>query len=82
MLEVVARPAELAGLPWAVECARTEPQLFRSGKNAEACARRLANRLAESGAGVRLTIFLRDGSVARALEVLPPSSAAEVAYPS
>ncbi len=72
MQEVVVRPSEHPSqLAWTVEWAPNEPQVFHSGASAEACARRLANRLARSGSGVRLSIYLRDGSIAKAIEVMP-----------
>lgn len=76
MHEVVVRPSEHPSqLAWTVEWPPNEPQVFRSGASAEACARRLANRLASAGAGVQLRIYLRDGSVAKAIDVLPTAPA-------
>jgi len=64
------------GLPtgWAV---RTEhaagEMLFHTGAAAEAAARRLAERLASTGFPAKLTVRLRDGSVAGRF-VFPPAA--------
>jgi len=50
---------------WAVDSTALEaPLLFRSGGEAEAAARRLAEQLARSGQIAELVIVLRDGSIA------------------
>ncbi len=50
---------------WAVESGGIEaPMFFRSGAQAEAAGRRLAERLARSGQGAELVIVIRDGSIA------------------
>lgn len=53
-----------AGDAWQVRAPSSEPALFRSGGQAEACARRLARRLADSGSLVEIEIYLRDGGLA------------------
>lgn len=41
------------------------PLVFRSGASAEGAAVRLAQGLSEAGEGARVSIFIRDGSLAR-----------------
>lgn len=41
------------------------PLFFRSGASAESAAVRLAQGLSEAGQGARVSIFIRDGSLAR-----------------
>jgi hypothetical protein len=55
----------LDGKGWMVECSGAENgQMFVNGAQAESSARRLAQRLADAGRPSRLTVYLRDGSVA------------------
>ena len=55
------------GDAWQVLPASAEPSLFRSGGQAELCARRLAESLARYGRVVEVEIFLRDGRLAARL---------------
>ena len=56
---------------WNVQPQSSEPALFRSGGQAEACARRLARRLADAGRAVTIEIHLRDGRLAGRLQFDP-----------
>jgi len=57
------KPVE--GRGWVVECSGTaNAQLFVSGAKAEMSARDLAHRFAQAGTSSRITLYLRDGSVA------------------
>jgi hypothetical protein len=49
---------------WQVRPPSSEPALFRSGRQAELSARRLAERLARFGRSVEIEIRLRDGRLA------------------
>ena len=49
---------------WAVAIQSIEPLLFKSGAQAESCARRLCESLAMTGRPRRLRIVLPDGHVA------------------
>ncbi len=50
---------------WAVRSSNVENEmLFSAGAKAEAAARDLARRYAESGAAAEVSIFLRDGALA------------------
>ena len=60
-----------AGDAWQVRTPSSEPTLFRSGGQAEACARRLAKRLAGSGGLAEIEIYLRDGQLAGRLRFAP-----------
>jgi hypothetical protein len=60
-----------AGHAWQVRAPSSEPALFRSGGQAEACARRLATRLAHAGRSVEIEIHLRDGRLAGRLQYMP-----------
>jgi hypothetical protein len=53
------------GNGWAVRSSGFENEmLFNAGAKAEAAARALAHRVAESGRAAEVTIFLRDGALA------------------
>jgi hypothetical protein len=57
---------------WMVRSDAVDNELFfKSGASAESAAIRLAHGLAEAGAGARVEIYLRDGSLARRLAVPP-----------
>jgi hypothetical protein len=45
------------------------PLFFRSGASAESAALRLAQGLADAGEGAHISIYIRDGSLARRLVV-------------
>ena len=53
-----------AGEGWQVRPPASEAALFRSGREAERSARRLAERLARHGQVVEIEIRLRDGRLA------------------
>jgi hypothetical protein len=53
-----------AGEGWQMRPPASEPALFRSGREAERSARRLAERLARHGQVVEIEIRLRDGRLA------------------
>lgn len=58
---------------WAVRTEQAAGEmLFHRGAAAEAAGRRLAERLASAGVPVKLTVRLRDGSVAGRF-IFPPS---------
>jgi hypothetical protein len=60
-----------AGDAWQVRPPAAEPQLFRSGGQAELSARRLAERLARHGQAAEVEIHLRDGRLAARLHYEP-----------
>ena len=51
--------------------------LFRSGRQAEIAARRLAGRIAAAGKPAEIRIHLRDGALAARLDCPPRSRASE-----
>ncbi|MEW5686072.1 MAG: hypothetical protein AB1942_14220 [Pseudomonadota bacterium] len=58
---------------WVVRTGQVDgDMLFHTGAAAEAAARRLAVRLARTGVPAKLTVRLRDGSVAGRFIVPPP----------
>lgn len=62
---------------WAVRAKQAAVEmLFHTGAAAEAAGRRLAERLASAGVPVKLTVRLRDGSVAGRF-IYPPTKASE-----
>ena len=62
---------------WAVRTEGTAGEmLFHTGAAAEAAARRLAERLASTGVPAKLTVRLRDGSVAGRF-IFPPAAVAD-----
>ncbi|MFC3069312.1 DUF2188 domain-containing protein [Phenylobacterium soli] len=50
-------------------------QVFTTGAQAEAAARRLAHRLADAGEPAEVLIYLRDGSLAGRLRATPRAPA-------
>ena len=71
MRTIVVEPAADA---WAVRVDDVEPQLFVRGREAEAAARKLAEKLAASGEQVEIQLFLRNGEKAARFICLPPAS--------
>ena len=70
MRTIVVEPA---GDAWAVRVDDVEPQLFARGREAEAAARNLAEKLAAFGEQVEIQLFLRNGEKAARFICLPPA---------
>ncbi len=63
---------EPSGEGWAVSVeGLAEPQLFRSGREAEQTARSLGEKMAAAGNYTEISIFLRDGTHASRLVCIP-----------
>ena len=62
MHEITVKPSA-AATGWVIEHPRAHSGTYHSGAAAEAAALGLARRIARTGAQVRTTVLLRDGSV-------------------
>jgi hypothetical protein len=67
---------------WAVRSAGVDnDMLFAAGAKAEAAARDLARRIAQSGRATEVSIFLRNGALAGRF-LHPPAETADAAMPA
>jgi hypothetical protein len=62
---------------WLVQRGTTEPWMFETGAQAEWCARRLGEVLAEGGETAEILVYLKDGALAGRIlcEPAPPTCA-------
>ena len=68
MAQIVVAPIEGG---WLVQRGTAEPWMFETGAQAEWCARRLGQVLAEGGEAVEILVYLKDGILAGRIQCEP-----------